>query len=235
MYLKMFVGEKKEDPLRGIQVATPTDDDDINERIEDGMTTFNKPNNATQSDFNYSVTMKSTKFYDKSLVQKKNSQETEIDYDLTKTNYGKSLSKKVQFQQSPKNVLTKKDVTPYAEQQTDDKMVELFQALKDLQDKNNQVSQGLTDSLTCENPKILEILMEHIILNWEDIVHLLLDELIHEEVQELNNIEFTIQGTEQPQHKTNLADRSLYGKYHDYKSVDLKDIMSLFDDYLNTE
>ena len=27
----------------------------------------------------------------------------------------------------------------------------------------------------------------------------------------------------------------MYGKYHDYKSVDLRDIMSLFDDYLNVE
>ena len=42
-------------------------------------------------------------------------------------------------------------------------------------------------------------------------------------------------GEQPPVQKTNLADRSLYGKYHDYKSVDLKDIMGLFDDYLNTE
>lgn len=32
--------------------------------------------------------------------------------------------------------------------------------------------------------------MEHIILHWDDIVELLFDELIHEEVQELNKIEF---------------------------------------------
>ena len=35
--------------------------------------------------------------------------------------------------------------------------------------------------------------------------------------------------------KTTLADRSLYGKFHDYKHVDLRDIMSVFDDYLNIE
>ena len=35
--------------------------------------------------------------------------------------------------------------------------------------------------------------------------------------------------------KSSLADRSMYGKYHDYKSVDLRDIMSLFDDYLSVE
>lgn len=77
--------------------------------------------------------------------------------------------------------------------------------------------------------------MEHIILHWDDIVYLLLDELIHEEVQELNSIELKLTENEQPPKKTQLADRSMYGKYHDYKSVDLKDIMGLFDDYLNTE
>lgn len=81
--------------------------------------------------------------------------------------------------------------------------------------------------------------MEHIILHWDDIVQLLLDELIHEEVQELNNIEWKL-NDEKPTYKrntpsTSLADRSMYGKYHDYKSVDLRDIMSLFDDYLSVE
>ena len=75
--------------------------------------------------------------------------------------------------------------------------------------------------------------MEHIVLNWDDIVYLLLDEIIHEEVQELNSIELKTVGL--PTQKTHLADRSMYGKYHDYKSVDLKDIMGLFDDYLSAE
>ena len=98
--------------------------------------------------------------------------------------------------------------------------------------------------------------MEHIVLHWDDIVELLFDELIHEEVQELNRIEFkkeddikvsrgspgkdsaTLLNTKQRhtmEGYTNLADRSMYGKYHDYKSVDLRDIMGLFDDYLNIE
>ena len=114
-------------------------------------------------------------------------------------------------------------------------MAMLYGALSDLQSKNAQIQQGIQNSLTCENPKILEILMEHIVLHWDDIVYLLLDELIHEEVQELNSIEMKLSGEQPPVQKTNLADRSLYGKYHDYKSVDLKDIMGLFDDYLNTE
>lgn len=32
--------------------------------------------------------------------------------------------------------------------------------------------------------------MEHILINWDEIVELLFEELIHEEVQELNKIEF---------------------------------------------
>ena len=40
--------------------------------------------------------------------------------------------------------------------------------------------------------------MEHIVLHWDDIVYLLLDELIHEEVQELNNIELKFSGDEPP-------------------------------------
>lgn len=44
--------------------------------------------------------------------------------------------------------------------------------------------------MTCDNPQILEVLMEHILINWDEIVELLFEELIHEEVQELNKIEF---------------------------------------------
>lgn len=78
--------------------------------------------------------------------------------------------------------------------------------------------------------------MEHILLNWDEIVELLFEELIHEEVQELNQIEFrkNPQAAQKPT-KTSLADRSMYGKYHDYKSVDLRDIMSLFEDYSSIE
>ena len=79
--------------------------------------------------------------------------------------------------------------------------------------------------------------MEHIILHWDDIVELLFDELIHEEVQELNKIEFKKEddirranGTSRSPSKdatllntkerhsmegyTSLADKSLYGNYH---------------------
>jgi hypothetical protein len=68
------------------------EEDDLNERIDEGMTTFTQ---TKKDDLAYS---QSTKFYDKSLlpstvIQKDSSRES-VDFDLTK---GKSLGKKVQF------------------------------------------------------------------------------------------------------------------------------------------
>ncbi len=98
--------------------------------------------------------------------------------------------------------------------------------------------------MTCENPKILEVLMEHIVLHWDDIVQLLLDELIREEAIELNRLEFK-QHDEQRGKKgrvqlaPHLAERSTFGgsnsRIGDFKSVDLKDIMSVFEDYFAAE
>lgn len=34
---------------------------------------------------------------------------------------------------------------------------------------------------------------------------------------------------------TNLADKSLYGKYHDYRSVDMRDILGIFEEYKQIE
>ena len=83
--------------------------------------------------------------------------------------------------------------------------------------------------------------MEHIILHWDDVVDLLVDEVIHEEVQELNKIEWRkadhdkATGSKPQSTNTTLADRSMYGKFHDYKTSDLRDIMALFDDYMSIE
>ena len=79
-------------------------------------------------------------------------------------------------------------------------------------------------------------------MNWDDVVQLLMDELIHEEVQELNKIEWRRKDHDKDSSQkpgasasTTLADRSMYGKFHDYKTVDLREIMSLFDDYASLE
>jgi hypothetical protein len=70
--------------------------------------------------------------------------------------------------------------------------------------------------------------MEHILLHWDEICACLLDELIEEEVIELNKIE-DVRLKRDP--RTQLADRSMVGKFHDYKSVDLREITKIFDDY----
>lgn len=62
-------------------------------------------------------------------------------------------------------------------------------------------------------------------------MEVLIDELMEEEVEELNKIEELKNGPVIKKKENKLADKSLFGKFHDYKSVDLRDIMKVFDDY----
>ena len=48
---------------------------------------------------------------------------------------------------------------------------------------------SVDEGFAVEDSKLLEVLMEHILFHWEDIMACLVDELIEEEVLELNNIE----------------------------------------------
>jgi len=74
--------------------------------------------------------------------------------------------------------------------------------------------------------------MEHILFHWEDVMACLVDELIEEEVVEMNKIERIKNPREA---KLHLADKSMTGKFHDYKSVDLREIMQVFDDYKDAQ
>lgn len=130
--------------------------------------------------------MKSTKFYDKSLIQTKKDSQFDRDSDRNELDYGKSLAKTanskkhVSFKNNTSDltdevpsrdgVLRKKDVNSVADQIANDKIKQLHQALSEIQQRNQEINRGLTENLTCENPKILEVLMEHIILHWDDIV-----------------------------------------------------------------
>jgi hypothetical protein len=69
-------------------------------------------------------------------------------------------------------------------------------------------------------------------------MEVLIDDLLEEEALELNKIEDlkreTLHVSEIKKSKsrsTKLADRSLHGKFHDYKSMDLRDIMGIFESY----
>jgi hypothetical protein len=44
------------------------------------------------------------------------------------------------------------------------------------------VSSNINDEYSCENPKILEAILEHILFHWEDIMEIMIDELLEEEV-----------------------------------------------------
>ena len=43
------------------------------------------------------------------------------------------------------------------------------------------VKAGLESQITCENPKILEVLMEHIVLNWDELG----EELLKDEIDKM--------------------------------------------------
>lgn len=56
---------------------------------------------------------------------------------------------------------------------------ELANVLGEIQKRNDMVKSGLESQLTCENPKLLEVLMEHIVLNWDELG----DELLKDEIE----------------------------------------------------
>ena len=88
--------------------------------------------------------------------------------------------------------------------------------------------------------KLLEVVMEHVLFHYEDIVDLLLDEMILEEVQERNTIEAKLEGKVLPEDEVNenqeepeevRQERILDRK----REIDLREIMRVFEDYKRVE
>lgn len=50
--------------------------------------------------------------------------------------------------------------------------------------KTEQAEAGVGSGFVCEDSKLLEAIMEHILFHWDDIMACLIDELIEEEVTE---------------------------------------------------
>lgn len=98
--------------------------------------------------------------------------------------------------------------------------------------RSKEVQEGLGEGFTCEDSKLLEAVLDHILFHWDDIMAVLLDELIQEEVLELNRIEGIGAKSSKDLH---LMDKSMAGKFHDYKSVDLREITSIFEEYRKAE
>lgn len=51
------------------------------------------------------------------------------------------------------------------------------------------MKEEIDEAYSCENPKVLEVILEHILIHWDDIMDVLIDDILEEEVLELNNIE----------------------------------------------
>lgn len=100
---------------------------------------------------------------------------------------------------------------------------------------------AINQEYTCENLKLLEVVMEHLLFHWEDIVDVLLDELLTEEVNERNQIEAKLQGQHQQANTENdeaeeEAPEERQQRVLDRKrEVDLREIMRIFDDYKRIE
>lgn len=66
--------------------------------------------------------------------------------------------------------------------------------LQEFYQNNLSIENELAQAYTCNNVKLLEVVMEHLLFHWDDIVDLLVDELIEDEVKERNNIERLLHG-----------------------------------------
>jgi hypothetical protein len=69
-------------------------------------------------------------------------------------------------------------------------------------------------------------------------MEVLIDEILEEEVLELNQIEDQKRNADaspKKERSTKLADKSMHGKYHDYRSVDMRDILGIFEEYKQIE
>ena len=99
---------------------------------------------------------------------------------------------------------------------------------------------AINQEYTCENLKLLEVVMEHLLFHWEDIVDVLLDELLTEEVNERNQIEAKLQGQHQQPNTEGDEEEEAPEERHQRvldrkREVDLREIMRIFDDYKRIE
>ena len=55
--------------------------------------------------------------------------------------------------------------------------------------RSQEVEDGVGAGFSVEDSKLLEVILEHILIHWDDVMACLVDELIEEEVLEMNRIE----------------------------------------------
>lgn len=134
------------------------------------------------------------------------------------------------FTAEPGKMVTRKNLPKAADDFRHDEVNTLLETLEQFKAKTQKVQEDVRAEYAIEDPKVLEVIIEHILLNWDEICACLVDELIEEEVVELNRIEDArLHRNTQPQNSRK------HGKFEDYKSVDLRDITRIFDDYDKAE
>ena len=81
------------------------------------------------------------------------------------------------------------------------------------------VESGVSDGFAVEDSKLLEAIMEHILLHWDDIMACLVDELIEEEVLELNRLEKIRSGKDPEQEARDELIDMLFEKKRHYTLI----------------
>jgi hypothetical protein len=66
---------------------------------------------------------------------------------------------------------------------------DVYSALAQVKLRSEDITKNISDQYSCEDSKLLEVIIEHILLHWDDITAVLIDEIIQEEALELNKIE----------------------------------------------
>ena len=119
---------------------------------------------------------------------------SDVDFDLTKT--GKSL-KQVSFakqglkkgKKDGGKLINRQNLAQAADDFKNDEVNGMLAKLEHMRVRTQEVEDKVGSGFCVEDSKLLEAIMEHILVHWDDIMAVLIDELIEEEVLELNRLE----------------------------------------------
>lgn len=110
----------------------------------------------------------------------------EADFNLTKTEGGKgntfvdfNLTKTQKDSKLPTGkTLRKPDVEKIATMVNQERVDDVYSALAQVKIRAENIQSNITDQYSCEDSKLLEVIIEHILLHWDDITAVLIDEII---------------------------------------------------------
>ena len=110
---------------------------------------------------------------------------SESDFNLSKTNIGAKSGTIVDFNLTKTakklpagKTLKKEDVEIVATIVNKEKIDDVYSALAQIRLRNEDIAKTISDSYSCEDAKLLEVILEHILIHWDDITAVLIDEII---------------------------------------------------------